>query len=320
MAGAVGRLEALAGVDPNLDVLTERYRALAIEAQDLAADLHGYGEALAGEAAHPRGGTGALQAVEERLETLDRLMRKHGGETLDTVLRYAERAGARRGRLLGAAVALEQVEARQRDAQGRLDEHVLALRAAREEAAPRLAAAVKAQLEALAMPDASFEIQISPRAAGPSGGDAVELLIAPNPGVAAGPLREIASGGELSRVMLALIASADSPGGAADHGRRTLVFDEIDAGIGGHTARAVGERLRELAAGRQVLCITHLPQIASLATRHFSVAKDHGEDATRTSVLQLAESEVVSELVRMLGAADGDASARRHARELRRAA
>ena len=118
------------------------------------------------------------------------------------------------------------------------------------------------------MEGASFEIALEPRDAGPAGADTVEFLIAPNPGVPAGPLREIASGGELSRVMLALLGVANAEGAAA------LVFDEVDAGIGGQTARAVGAQLRALAEGRQVLCITHLPQIASLAERHYSIAKD----------------------------------------------
>jgi DNA repair protein RecN (Recombination protein N) len=102
--------------------------------------------------------------------------------------------------------------------------------------------------------------------------------------------------------------------------RATLIFDEVDAGIGGHAARAVGARLRELGEARQVLCITHLPQIASLGERHFSIVKDTSADPTRASVLELAEGEVVSELVRMLGADSDDSVARRHARELRRAA
>ena len=147
-------------------------------------------------------------------------------------------------------------------------------------------------------------------------------MIAPNPGVPAGPLREIASGGELSRVMLALTTACERAASACERGGRasTLVFDEVDAGIAGHAARAVGARLRELAAGRQVLCITHLPQIASLGDRHFSIVKDTSTDPTRATVIQLAQSEVVSELVRMLGAEGSDAGARRHARELLRAA
>ena len=165
------------------------------------------------------------------------------------------------------------------------------------------------------MKGALFEIVLSERGPGPTGADAVEFLIAPNPGVPAGPLRETASGGELSRVMLALM------GIAAGTSRATLVFDEVDAGIGGQTARAVGDQLRDLAAGRQVLCITHLPQIASLAARHFSIAKDATVNPARTTVTQLADDEVVSELVRMLGADDrSDGAARRHAEELLRAA
>ena len=161
---------------------------------------------------------------------------------------------------------------------------------------------------------------LTERAPGPTGADAVELLIAPNPGVPAGPLREIASGGELSRVMLALItASTEGEGTIAQDEREpaaleTLVFDEIDAGIGGHTARAVGERLQRLGESRQVVCITHLPQIASLGVRHFSIVKDTLADPTLATVVQLGEPQVVSELVRMLGADDTDATARRHAR------
>src|ERR1019366_3629717 len=142
-------------------------------------------------------------------------------------------------------------------------------------------------------------------------------------------LREIASGGELSRVMLALATVPNRPAPArgaartaaqASSSHATLVFDEVDAGIGGHTARAVGERLRDLGHTRQVLCITHLPQIASLGDRHFSVVKDTAADPTRATVVQLAEAEVVSELVRMLVADDADSTARRHARDLRKAA
>jgi len=210
---------------------------------------------------------------------------------------------------------------------------VPALRAARQAAAPLLERGVREQLASLAMPGASFEIALSEREAGPSGGDAVEFLIAPNPGVPSGPLREIASGGELSRVMLALVTASVRalPAGARAKGRRastgdcppvgeTLVFDEIDAGIGGHAARAVGARLQELGQTRQLLCITHLPQIASLGERHFSIAKQTADELARTTVVQLAEREVVSELVRMLGADAEDAAARRHARDLRRAA
>ncbi len=132
----------------------------------------------------------------------------------------------------------------------------------------------------------------------------------------AGPLKDIASGGELSRVMLAIMSAAAV--GAGDD--TTIVFDEVDAGIGGRTANAVGARLRDLGERGQVICITHLPQIASLGSRHFSIVKDTGAEPTRASVVELAEGEVVSELVRMLGADSDDVAARRHARDLLRAA
>ena len=197
------------------------------------------------------------------------------------------------------------------------------LSARRREAAPELAAAVRARLSELAMPDAEFEVEVLPRegGCGSRGADEVSLVIAPNPGMPAGPLREIASGGELSRVMLAILSAAHSGHDAgAETDNALLVFDEIDAGIGGHTARAVGEHLRVLAEGRQVLCITHLPQVAAMAARHFTIVKDSSAAPARTTVAPLDGDAVVGELVRMLGAADGDRAASRHARQLLRAA
>ena len=306
LAQAVAGIDAAAGVDPRLDALAERCRALAIEAGDLAGELRSYGERLESE-------EGSLEILETRLQALERLLRKHGG-TLAQVLEHAAAARVRREQLLGAEVAFAQTSERREAALAVFERQVAALRKARLQAAPRLTEAVAGQLAALAMPDASFEVALSEREPGPSGADAVELLIAPNPGVAAGSLREIASGGELSRVMLALMSVANADSDVA------LVFDEVDAGIGGHTARAVGERLRDLARGRQVICITHLPQIASLAARHFSVVKDTHADPTCATVVRLGERETVSELMRMMGAADTDSSARKHARELRKAA
>jgi DNA repair protein RecN (Recombination protein N) len=181
----------------------------------------------------------------------------------------------------------------------------------------------------LAMPDAQFEIALSdrPGGCGPCGADAVEFTISTNAGLPSGPLREIASGGELSRVMLALlsVAHGSSDGGgrgdlAEDTERPLLVFDEIDAGIGGQTARAVGEHLRQLARSRQILCITHLPQVAALAERHFTIAKDGSSLPARTTVAELENDDVVGELVRMLGAGEGDRAASQHARQLLRRA
>lgn len=319
LAGAVSSLDALAGADPELDRLAERARTLAIESQDLAGDLRGYCDRESLPRLEDAVGLLAdedvsLESIEQRLSALERLMRKHGG-SIAAVLEHAERARARRDELAGAEVALVEVGERLGDAQADLDEHVGALRSARQSAAPGFAKAVREQLATLAMGDASFEASFGERDTGPGGADTVEFLIAPNPGVPAGALREIASGGELSRVMLAIMSVA-----GASIADATLVFDEVDAGIGGHTARAVGARLLDLAGRRQVLCITHLPQIASLGARHFSIVKDTSADPTLATVVQLGEGDVVSELVRMLGADSDDSVARRHARDLRRAA
>jgi DNA repair protein RecN (Recombination protein N) len=304
-AGGAG-LDGVVGVDSQLDALSERWRALAYEADDLAGELRRYAEGLEAE-------PGALDAAEDRLAALERLKRKHGG-TIAAVLAHAERCAARRDELAGAEVALEQATAGLEAARSELATRAKELRAARAAAAPRLAEAVRERLADLAMAGASFEIALEARDPGPTGADAVEFLIAPNAGVPAGALRDIASGGELSRVMLALMGAANAQGAAA------LVFDEVDAGIGGHTARAVGAQLRALAEGRQVVCITHLPQIASLAARHYSIAKDPTAEPARTTVTPLEGRAVVAELVRMLGADADDVAARRHARELLKAA
>lgn len=319
LATGLAGLDGVAGVDPALDALAERLRGLMIESQELAGELRDYTEsaaaiALDGLPEELGGGEVSLDGIEARLAATERLVRKHGG-SIQAVLDHAQAARARRDQLAGAEVALAQSSESLLQARARLGEHVEALRRARRAAAEDFAIAVRGQLGSLAMTEASFEVRFQEREPGPGGADGVEFRLAPNPGVPAAPLREIASGGELSRVMLAIMSVANAAAGEA-----TLVFDEVDAGIGGHTARAVGSRLRELAGHRQVLCITHLPQIASLGERHFSIVKDTAADPTLTTVVQLGEREVVSELMRMLGADEDDISARRHARELRRAA
>ncbi|NLT05920.1 MAG: AAA family ATPase, partial [Solirubrobacterales bacterium] len=244
LLGAAEReADAVAGADAELDGLAERLRGLRLEADDLAGELRRYLDGLDGD-------PGRLDEVEGRLAEYDRLTRKHGG-TVAAVLAHAESCRAEIERLEGGEVALERAEAAVAEAAAELE---------------RLAELVVAELAALAMDGASFEVVLEPRAEiAASGAERVELMLAPNPGVPAAPVREAASGGEQSRVMLALMAVAGA-GGAP-----TLVFDEVDSGVGGQTARAVGERLRALADGRQVLCITHLPQIAALAERHFRI-------------------------------------------------
>jgi DNA repair protein RecN (Recombination protein N) len=234
---------------------------------------------------------------------------------VESVLAHAEHCRAELERLERSDEDESRLEQELRQAQDEESKLASKLSRTRATAAPRLAERVLEELAQLAMEGAEFAVELEPREElGPSGAERVELVIAPNPGVPALPLRETASGGETSRAMLALLTAA----GAA--GDTTLVFDEVDAGIGGQTARAVGERLRALAEGRQIVCITHLPQIASLARRHFRIEKSAEGDLARTSVEALDETDVVAELCRMLGADTSDAGARRHAEELLAAA
>jgi DNA repair protein RecN (Recombination protein N) len=307
LAEAERLADAVAGVDPELDALAERLQGLRIEAEDLGRELRGYAASLEGE-------PGRLQEVEERLELYERLERKHGG-SVASVLAHAERCRAERDQLLNAEVATGRAEAALAEAEAEQGELAARLSASRAEAAPRLAAAVESELSALAMADGAFSVELEPRdGLGPTGAERVEMLLAPNPGVPPAPLRDAASGGELSRVMLALMTVA----GAGSAG--TLVFDEVDAGVGGQTARAVGERLRSLGESRQLLCITHLPQIAALASGHFRIEKSADDALALATVEALAGEGVVEELCRMLGAAGSDEGARRHAEELLAAA
>jgi DNA repair protein RecN (Recombination protein N) len=314
LAHAVRMLDPVAALDPELGSSLQRLQTMLYEAEDLGAELRR-------RAWEIEGSPGRLEEVEDRLALLARLERKHGG-SIAAVLEHAERCAARRDELAGAEVALEQVQAEIEAAQGELGELAGALTEGRRRAAPLLAEAVRTRLADLAMEGAEFEVALTPRpdGCGPAGAETVELVIAPNPGVPAGPLREIASGGELSRIMLALLSAAHADGAADGAATPLLVFDEVDAGIGGHTARAVGEHLRALAASRQLLCITHLPQVASLAERHFRISKTALGAAASTEVLELAGEQVVAELVRMLGAAEDDRAASQHARRLLRAA
>ena len=306
LAGGSEALGEVAGAAAELAALAGRLEAAALEADDIGAELRSYSDSLEGDPAE-------LEAIESRLAEWERLKRKHGG-SIEAVLEYAAGARERRDMLAGSTEALAGAQRELEEALAAREEASKALRAARRKAGPKLAELVAARLEGLAMAGSTFEVHLEEREPGPTGADGAEFLVSPNPGVPAGPVREIASGGELSRVMLALLGIASDGSGS------TLVFDEVDAGIGGKTANAVGQQLEELSAGRQVICITHLPQVASLAGRHFAIEKSSDGEESRTEVRELQEEEVVGELVRMLGAGPGDAEAVEHARKLRNAA
>jgi DNA repair protein RecN (Recombination protein N) len=315
LAQANDALGPVEGVDGELDGLAGRLRGVALETQELAYELSAYCEHAADSGERSEGvAAGSLEELEERLSGVERLVRKHGG-SIESVHAHARAARARRQELSAARVSAGELDQQLEEARDALQRAVRALTRARKAAAGPFSEDVAAQLATLAMPHAGFEVALAGCEAGPSGADAVEFLIVPNPGVPGGPVREIASGGELSRVMLAILSAAEG-----HEAGLTLVFDEVDAGIGGQTARAVGARLRELSRECQVICITHLPQIASLADRHFSIVKQAGPSATRTDVHELAAEEVVEELTRMLGAEGEQDGARRHAEALMRAA
>jgi DNA repair protein RecN (Recombination protein N) len=243
------------------------------------------------------------------------LKRKHGG-SIESVQAHASRCRAEIERLENAEELAADLERRLLDAVERREALARQLADARAKAATELERLVADELESLAMEGASVEVRLRPQpdGYGPSGSEMVEFHVATNPGLPASPLRDAASGGELSRIMLAL-TTLGAAGGAG-----TVVFDEIDAGIGGNTARAVGERLRRLGAQRQLICITHLPQVASQASAHFRIVKKAGRDGAKATVERVDGEELVAEIVRMLGADRGDEVASRHARELLAAA
>jgi len=307
LGAGVAALRATAGIDEQLDGLAARAEALAAEAQDLVLELRRY-------AASVEPDPGRLEELRARRAALARLTRKYG-QNAAAVADYADAARERvlalegsgdRARLLAAEAA--RLEAEVREAAGRLT-------GARRAAGERLAEAVAGHLGELAMPAARLEVRLEPVEPGPHGADRVELLLSANAGEPALSLAKAASGGERSRVALAVrLALAD-----ADE-TPVLVFDEVDAGIGGRVGRAVGSQLARLARGRQVLCVTHLAQLAAFADAHFVVAKAEEGGRTVAAVRRLDEPGRVAELARMLSGDPDSAAAVDHAAELRSAA
>ena len=308
LGGSERELAAVDGVDASLDAIAERVRAVSVELDDAASALRSYMEGIEAE-------PGRLELIEERLQAVDRLKRKHGG-SIEAVLSHGERCRAEIDRLENAAQLTGELERRLDEASRRRARLAGELGEARARASRGLTKRVAAELAELGMKGASLEASLHPHpdGFGPKGSETVELSVATNPGIPASPLRDAASGGELSRVMLALTGLGHGAGAG------TLVFDEIDAGIGGGAARAAGERLRRLGAERQVICITHLPQVASFAGAHFRIEKRAHAGQARATVDRVDGDELVAEIVRMLGAERDDEAASRHARELLAAA
>jgi DNA repair protein RecN (Recombination protein N) len=274
--------------------LADRAAALAAEAAELARDAASSGEAVELDPA-------SRAAAEERLTLLYDLRRKYG-DSLEAVVGFGAEARAELERLEDQAGERDRLRAEEERRRAALEASAAGLGAARREAGERLVAAVNAELPSLGLPAGAFGVELEPVEIGPSGGDRVVFTFAPNPGEPPRPLGRIASGGEASRLSLALkvvLAQADET--------PLLVFDEVDAGVGGRNAAALGERLRDLGRYHQVLCVTHLPQVAAHADAHLVVGKRVAHGRTLTEVRVLDADARSAELAAMLaGEGAGD--------------
>jgi DNA repair protein RecN (Recombination protein N) len=319
VATARRTLEAQASVDRVLGDLAARLEEVATLVADVAGELGNYLAALDADPAR-------LAEVYERRAALRALTRKYA-EDVDGVVAWADNARTRLSELDTSDELLEELDRERLRLAGEVAELAAVLSSARHEAATRFSAEVTTELAGLAMPHARVEVVVSPKPAGPGatvltvtgaecgvgpdGADDIELRLLPHPGAPAQPLQKGASGGELSRVMLAIEVVFAGVGGPP-----TLVFDEVDAGVGGQAAVEIGRRLARLARDHQVLVVTHLPQVAAFADRHLVVAKDTGGAVTTSGVSPVRDTDRARELARMLaGLPDSDLGIA-HAEEL----
>ncbi len=313
---ALKLVEELARYDGQFAEAVEQLRGAKAAVEDVDATVRGFAEGV-------QAGPERLEEIEDRLAALDRLKRKYG-KTLGEVLAFGEEAGRRLAEVENRDAVLAELRAREARLAGEYEAAAGAVTAARREAAGRLGRAAERQINELAM-RVRFEVSVEARKARGSwtaqGWDEVGYRIATNAGEPLKALEEIASGGEMSRVMLALKVTVEEAVTAARGRRkvalpRTLVFDEIDIGIGGRAAEAVGKKLKALSKTQQVLCITHLPQIAAFADQHFLIAKSEVRGRTTTEIRRIDEGERVREIARMLSGAQVTETSLRHAENL----
>jgi DNA repair protein RecN (Recombination protein N) len=283
VARASSELETASRHDEDLTAVLQRLGGLSAELEDVLYELRSYVDELEAD-------PGRLELVEDRLAAMRALERKYGD-----VEDYLEESRMRLSRLENLDEETAALEARLVEGEGRLAALAASISAGRERASERLSEKVQENLEDLNLGKTTFRAELVPIEPGPSGAERVEFAIRPNPGEPELPVRRYASGGELSRIMLAIRLAQErvEPGA-------TYVFDEVDAGIGGETATAVGAKLRELGERNQVLTITHLPQIASEAASHIVVAKEESEGRTITRISRVEGEERLKEMARML--------------------
>ena len=304
IAEAEHELDRVAGHDPRLAAMLETVRAIGFQLHDVAQGLSGYVSDLDEE------GPSELARANERLASLTSLTRKYGADAA-AVVAYAEVGSTRLLELDGDDDRIGELAARLAGAEARLAALATALTELRRAAAVELGAQVSAELRQLALPDAEFRVDVLPAEPGISGADEVLLLLRPHPGAEPRPIAKGASGGELSRVMLALevvIAGVDPV--------PTFVFDEVDAGVGGAAAIEIGRRLERLARTSQVIVVTHLAQVAAFAGNHLQVAKDSAGGFTESSCRALDGDDRLAEMARLLSGMSDSSSALEHAAEL----
>ena len=280
-------IASLERIAPELGASAEELRELVVRLREVGSDLHRFAASLETE-------PGALDSVEERLQAIADLKRRFGTATYGDLLERAAAAERELGETAGTGDPVEAAAAAVGEAEQQVAALGEALREARQASTETLGAAVAAELLSLGMGDGEFLVELRERDLGPTGADDATFLVRPNAGLPFAPVADTASGGELSRIALAL---------AAVSGGETLVFDEIDAGIGGVTAHAVAATLQRLAERAQVLTITHLPQIATVAATHFRVEKVPG-DPTHTRIQELDDLLRREEVERMAGGAE----------------
>jgi DNA repair protein RecN (Recombination protein N) len=302
VAAATREVERAARTDARLAPVTRQLGEIETLIDDAADQLRDYAGKLEGDPER-------LAWLDERLALIRRLTRKHSGSLDDVIARAAE-LRAELATLIGREARLSELACERTHAEALAGSAASALGKSRKQAARRLEKEVGASLAELGMGSARLSVVIEPRALGPGGADRIELMLVSNKGEDTRPLTKVASGGELSRIMLALKLALRRADEVA-----TYVFDEVDAGIGGATAQVVGAQIRAVANHRQVLCVTHLPQIAAFADQHFHVEKLEIAGRTETRVQRLTAAARKDELARMLGG-HATSKARAHAAEL----
>jgi DNA repair protein RecN (Recombination protein N) len=293
----------MATIDPSLSPIFKNLDGALIQLEEIALALRDYSKGIE---VNP----GRLEEIENRLEEIDRLKRKYGSTEAE-ILRFKEKIDSTLNAFTSDEERLSRLERDAGPLREGLTQKAQKLSRERKRVASELKRSVERELATLGMRKTTFQVRIDDQALSKNGKDQIEFLISPNIGEEVKPLAKIASGGELSRIMLALKRILASIGG-----RQVLIFDEVDAGIGGAIAEVVGRKLRELSKHHQVICVTHLPQIACFADRHHSVKKEVKSGRTVTVVDPLEKEARVDEIARMLGGVKVTEKTRAHAQEM----